>query len=555
MKKILSIVITLTLLLSALSISAIPASAAEGGDWAVIKTAAELQPDYSDAPGSYSGYEYTDDGFHTIPTTGWANTAPHVSIQTKEKYDLKKGIYLQIRIDDFTYLSDKWFNFHVWDSVGINPGSTDPKFGSGVQTLVRPSDGSINNDINLPGEVSTVEWYYDEFTRSLDESSTMVDDQNLTTNDGKPILTLVITWDGFEYNMTINGAKACDDILYYMNDKWGGNDSEAYIGFNFQNANKGGTAECTILKFGTSEEDAKTPAGTDRVEPIDNTVEYAPIADPSTVAENMPAILMTGDPDNSDVRNTPASAAGATSSINADGSIHVVATEYLGVIAVSAFNVDEDVSYNIADFPYVVALTRNYCSCGIGNSECLLNESVNCYIPCGDQLAPAAASWIEAIPAHSVAYKAADGANYTIFGVNALERMGELPEGRINMVRFDTPSVSLDEETSTDEFDVMFVAFFRSEAEALAYMENYASENSLTKYEAEESDETLPPLVAPVTTAPNGTTPDGSAEAPSNTGIGDSDGPNTTLIVIIAVVAVVVIAAVVVIVVMKKKKK
>ena len=66
---------------------------------------------------------------------------------------------------------------------------------------------------------------------------------------------------------------------------------EFYVGINIQAAVTNGTAAITILKYGTSEADATTPVGTDSKKPEENEMEIAPIADPSTVEANKPAIL------------------------------------------------------------------------------------------------------------------------------------------------------------------------------------------------------------------------------------------------------------------------
>ena len=95
------------------------------------------------------------------------------------------------------------------------------RYGAGVQTLIRPSDAPDGQQ----GVISGITWYREGFTNS--GTSSMTKDAVKNDEEGRILLTLVITWDGSTYSVTINDVAAPQAVIDYMNQKWGGNDSEA----------------------------------------------------------------------------------------------------------------------------------------------------------------------------------------------------------------------------------------------------------------------------------------------------------------------------------------
>ena len=104
MKKILSTLLVAAMLLSLVIVAAVPAAAVDG-EWAVYGPVSQYVDGYDGDPKSVSGYEYTDDGFHTIPADweGAGKQTPWVQVETKEKVNLKDGVFFQIRVDNFSY--------------------------------------------------------------------------------------------------------------------------------------------------------------------------------------------------------------------------------------------------------------------------------------------------------------------------------------------------------------------------------------------------------------------------------------------------------------------
>ncbi len=476
MKKILSCTLILAMLFSLAAVLAIPTAAIDG-NWHTIADVDIFQEDYDGTEYSNAGYEYTDDGFHTIATNAWNTDYPYISVQTKEKVDLKDGVYFEVRIDKFTYLGDKWFNMHIWDSQGIVPGSNEPKYGSGVQELMRPGNSADPNDPTKCNGLSGINggWYINQFTMA-GNNTPFAADQKLRTEDGDPIIMMTVTWDGKSYALDINGAKAPQAVIDFMNQKWGGEDSEAYIGIDAMNSTKGGACEFTITKFGTSKAEATTPMGDDKADPVDASEPYAEIAPADTIPENEPAIFINADKENSSSKGSFGTS-GARATVNDDFSIHMVAER--DTVYVGPMGPKRSISYDIADFPIAIALTRNYCTCANDDGSCDALETAFYYIAAGDVIA-ASNEWKTAMlemSYNSYTIPQEDGSKdtYLYFYCDFSEEFDEPMSGRINSIRLDLTGIDLNTE-GANAFDFMFVAFFRTVEEAEAYVLNYVTE-------------------------------------------------------------------------------
>ncbi|MBQ8408544.1 MAG: hypothetical protein IJY39_06720 [Clostridia bacterium] len=105
MKKIFSTILVAALMLSMLSALAIVPTSAIDGDWIVYSKADHYMDDYEGDIMSIPGYEYTDDGLKVIPAD-WRDFTPGAGVQTKEKVDIKEGVYMEVRVDEFSNNSD-----------------------------------------------------------------------------------------------------------------------------------------------------------------------------------------------------------------------------------------------------------------------------------------------------------------------------------------------------------------------------------------------------------------------------------------------------------------
>lgn len=468
MKKLLVALLLLSMLASMLVIT--PAAAVEG-DWITLRQANDYhevdpetgeEPPYQAAP----GYEYTREGFTTIPAD-YTGTCPYFNIRSKDKYDLKDGLYLQIRVDDFSYRgpegnADEWILFSLWDSENIAPGQSG--FGNGWFGLIRGSGGG--QDASFEGETVTP----------------VLDDQ------GREIYTLEVEWDGSQYNFSLNGvhvAKSATITNTLNNTDKSGN---FYVGISIQSTVKDGVAALSILKFGTSEKDATTPVGTDSAEPEPNNNITAPMMDPANIGENQPAVYW----DATLYKNVSGQALDFLAMGN--NSYRVTATDANGFFT---WTVRKDTSYAIDDFPVFAMLVKDYWKGG------------TLWYFCGDIVGPTGG--------YHTTYSAYDGEyfgegyeDYTLILVE-LEGMAE---GRINGFRIDFNGMDIANEP---EFEICYMGCFRTWDEATAYSARFLMGDDAEMPTEVPTDET--------TEAPTeASTPDNggdATEAPTDEGYGE----------------------------------
>lgn len=505
MKKILAMLLTIAMLLSLVIVATVNVAAAEEneGMWTVMGNAQQYDENYFDDKKDVPGYEYTNDGFSTV-TPAWATSTPFATIQSKAKVNLKTGVYFEVRIDAYSYdASDSWFNFNIWDSVNLDPGNGDDTYGNGVQTLLRPAKtGPAEKDGAIVGSVSSIAWYTEAFTHS---GGTTIEAANKTTVDvegvAKDVFALAISWENNSYVVTINGSAAPDKVITYMNEKFA--DGEAYIGFTMHNSTKGGTAAATVTKFGTSKATATVPYGTDYAakEEFDNS--FAATMDPATVPAGTPAILMNGSRD-TDLKNTPSSSTGTTIVVTDENTIKVTANG--STADFGTLKVDNSKTADVKDFPVLLCVTKNWCSCKMeAHEDCLALESMGAYVLIGDDLAPAPGNKVgELDMCYDPVIIGED--NYLYFWVD----LSELDkEGRFNGVRFDAAGCDLVND-GFNTFEMLWTGLFRDVEEAETYVLAYLEA-------IENGGEFTPPEGDTETTAPSADNTDTTVDASEDT--------------------------------------
>ena len=504
MKKIVSLMVSVTMLASMLAsmlvFFAIPAAAISG----IFDThgkASWLDPEYEGDGGSIAGYSYTADGFHMI-TADWSSGTPWSHMSTKEKVDLKNGVYMKVRIDSYDYdAGDRWFNFNVWSNPTLEPGSGEEKYGYGVQTLIKfKNNASAENSV-----LEQINWYTKQFDAS---GMSGFSEDGRAQVDGKNVITIVITYTPQSgYACTINGSVAPAQVIDYMNNTYAEN-SEAYIGFTLHSSKNGGAQSATILAFGESESTAIKPMGDDSKMSEDFLSKIADMMDASQIPEGQPGILMTGDKETSDLHSAPSSARGATISITDDYLVRVVSVDEVSDCGV--WKVKNEISYDIKDFPVAVCLLKNFCNCGVGRDSCLGYESANLFLCTGKTVTPEMDCQIVGIDSSSPFFidNGYGVDSYMYFYYDATDELkteeqeGRF-EGRINVTRFD---FDIDMRTpGANEFEVVMQCFFRTEEDAKAYMEAYLTE--LGWVEEEETDAPTETETQPAATEPQETNP------------------------------------------------
>lgn len=468
MKKILTFIMVAAMILSVCVFTAVPAAAADG-EWDVFTGSEYYYDDYEGDPQPIPGYEYTKDGFHTL-APDWTDRTPVVRVQTKNKIHIKEGVYMEVRIDAFSYeAGDSWFNFNIWNQLHLGPGSTNEKYGQGVQSLIRLKNRAASAD--EVSDVGYVYYYCDRFTSC--GKGDIPEELGKPREDGKIYVTLEVKWDekNKTYSVNINGVDAPADYIKWMNEFYGTND-EAHIGIYLHHNERGGKQELTITKFGTSKDTATVPQGDDSRAPHnEKKIEY-PILDPSTVPAGEPAVFLNGDKVNSDIKGKPGGHATQVSVNEDDFSIRASTTTSGASVSCT---VKDEVAYDMKDFPVILCLTRNFCTCD-DPAECYAIETAGLYFSAGDTVKVDDRFRIRELDMCWDPIVIEEGemkGSYLYFYVDMSSEDAPFEaSGEFRSARFDFTGIKYQED-GRNSFDVMFMALFRTVEEAEEYVMKY----------------------------------------------------------------------------------
>ncbi len=539
MKKILSMLLIVAMLLSMMIVMAIPTVAVDG-EWSVYSSKDDWFAEEDEEVRSVAGYKYTEEGLSVVPAD-WKDWTPYVTAQTTNEVDIRDGLYMQVRVDEFSYdAGDRWLTFHVWDSEGVAPVGCGDEYGYGVVAMIRLSKDYDAETGEGGTGINSIQWFRclavgEAYTYRVIDESEAAQGSVQYDEEGRPIHTFEIKWNTTDevYEAYVNGIKAPEVFTNALNKQF--SNGKAYVGFSAQNNKLGGTAGFTVLKFGTSEATATTPIGDDERAPDNVYKEIAQIADADTVEAGQPAVLMTGDKYSSDLKATPKSGVtGALASVTDDGTIRLTLGASTDGVA---FNVRNNVSYDIADFPVVLVLTRNLCTCrwtdydedgeySAEEKECTCGEHASMYPFTGDIVAAADTHRISKLNVSWDTYKVYneeteqnDSFLYFYTDLSGDDRF----EGRINGFRVDFNGVRFVDGRGT--FDVCMMACFRTVDDAEEFVEDYIKDNFGDLVEAGDSDDTDPVDTTPVETNPVETNPVETGDDDNTT---EKDPENTT---------------------------
>ena len=537
MKKFISVMLATVMVVAAImAVCTVPAAAATG-EWSVYSIKSQYADDYTGIMSDIPGYEYTGEGLRMIPAE-WKDSTPYATFQTSVPVNLMEGVYLEVRIDQFSYdASDKWFGFSLWDEQNVELGNNGDGYGYGVETLIRHVGVSVDAETGLPkdkpdkydekdpktwaGAMLKMEWYKDLAAGERIDCGAYDKEayQYKFDEQGRPILVFEVKWSAaddmcFAY---INGVEAPDFYNQAIQAKFESANWMAYVGFTLQNNKKGGTAGCTILKYGTSEADAEPPVGSDKKPPKAFSNEVAPLADPNDIPAGYPAIRLTGSLLDSNVAGKPSSYKGNTIVVNEDGSVNLTAAAN-GSAAIQ-FRVANDISYAAEDFPIVLFIMRNFCTCtykdsdGDGNpeKECACEEKFNSFAMAGEEIKEGANfsyAKTEMWPS-DVVYTDDDMYTWFIADWSKTNSGTGTISGRIHGFRLDFSGVQSDR----NNFDICEIAFFRTAEEAKAYFAAYvedlgAQTPSGGDGETDPEENTTPEETNGATTPEDGTKPE-----------------------------------------------
>ncbi len=468
MKKALTFLIAAILVLSMIPCTALPVLAddevvyPEPDDdfWSTVRDPKEYNKAEDEAYKPTAGFKYTSEGFVTIPPS-YAGTGADYSIQSSYSVDLSEGFYMQFRIDDFSYKGDdgkqdEWISISIADSRFIAQANVD--WNNNWFSLLRG-----NGDGN-----ATLESYIT--TKTTDEKKGVFSATGGTSNisvpldeNGKEVYEFEVVKTNSGYSIRINGVEVNGSATV-------GKHISAfdyhYISISFHTGQVDGTAACTILKQGTSKADAEVPEGTAEKEPEENLYTFADIADPSTVAENQPALLF--DPNKTSFLRDP-QGVHMTLVPTGSGTYHISASA-----ADPYFNwtIKNSLSYEANDFPVWAILLKNYW----GNDGTLYYCAGNIVSSTPDYMV----EW-SAYDENALSYSNGEDI-YTLVIVDLHDKW----EGRISNLRVDFRLDTNDPDSM--EWGIDYMGMFRSVEEAQAYANAYAAEHGMADEATSETE-------------------------------------------------------------------
>ncbi len=414
------------------------------------------------------GFRYTDEGFTTIANQDqWKNITPKFTIQSSEPVDIRNGFYMQFRVDEFSYKgdqgnADEWISLSISDRPLIKHGAMD--HGNNWISLIRGNGDGRGDLQSFITRENT-----DEQVGSFNHLGSNAIEIPMNRN-GQEIYDLEIIHNGSnDYDIRICGVSVeglwdiSSTISQYEN---------CYIGLTFYSGVKDGVAGCTILKQGTDKENAMTPTGTASKEPEENLFILGDMIDSSTVPDGQPALLFDG---SMSTFNGMPSSAGCELTLNKNNTWHVSSTSNIPYFM---WKIKNDLSYEASDFPVFTMMLKNFAG-----------DSCGAYYSAGDMVSITELTrtdmdiWDE----DTSRWYEVGNDEYTFVTVT----INDFWSGRIHAIR---PHFYISDPSDPyyANFDVCFMAFFRSTEDAFAYADAYMSDGESTKPPVDQ--ETRPPV-------------------------------------------------------------
>lgn len=440
MRKFMTVLLALAMVISTMTMLVTPASAIVEGDWVTSRAADDYGDEESYRPAS--GYKYEmDKGLLTI-SADYTNNTPYTHIHTKKTYNLKEAnadgngnaVSLEFTVLDFAYggesgSKDHWVSFSLHSQEIYAPGKTG--YGEGVSVLIRGA-----------GNGSAIAQF---FHLSDSHGWTLFSEYAIQVPmnaEQQEVYTFETKYDEWGYTFNVCGQEIIDEtgiadevLNQYCADG-------AYVGMSFYSGETGTPIEICVNKF-----QGEVPYGEDSAEPEDNMNHFAPIADSSTVEAGKPALIW-------DAKKEQFNRFNATNidfEENEDGTLKLT-NKSAGTYFM--FTPKSAISYEAADFPVIVILTRD-CYAEYGTF----------YYSSGDV--------VGAQPDCSCDFDIAEVDYGEGWALGILDLTGDLDwTGRINMIRCDFINIDYTDE-DMKVFDVAYLAAFRTVEEAKAYTDAY----------------------------------------------------------------------------------
>lgn len=252
MKRWLSLVLSVCMLLSLLCVAAVGAEVDQVNTWSVYVMEENENgiPVFKDPP----THEHTEKGLTVTPSAGLSG----FTVQSDEPYSLDEGFFFEIKMEDITL--ESVLMFHLWDQSGVLIGNYN--CGSGWYGMIAVDKSG--NDYMMSLSITEAESRGDG---TMDILGSM---KVKTSIEGKAGTYTLSLSDGI---LRVNGSvvSGMDQALDFLREKCP--DEKVYVGVSLMDMDEvGQLSALTVTRFGSSEEAATVP-GTDSSPDASETVE------------------------------------------------------------------------------------------------------------------------------------------------------------------------------------------------------------------------------------------------------------------------------------------
>ena len=363
MKKTLSIILASVIIISSLVALALPVSAElieDIGVWDVMLPAEYNDPEYEyDAP-LLHGYNYDENGFHTLAPEINEGYNTKFTVVSREKYDVQ-NFSMTVVIHNYSTYGDNWISFSAWsDSIGIMQGVTSGKYGDGWTSLIRPdADGNVNRFES---------WNQTIGKRSGKQQFLGLDDTQMNPIVFEPILDeetgdFTITFAITDGVVTVNGMPVGSETDTCIADRFK-DDGKAYFSVTLHNTDTSSNYKPAISVIDVNGE---VPYGSDSREPENK--RHICIFPPDEYTESY--IWFDGTLENANYCLPE----GVGCKVNfADDN-----ESFLVTVKEESFEIDFEVNGSIDlcanDFSYIAFIFKNFCICDKRTDNNALNNS------------------------------------------------------------------------------------------------------------------------------------------------------------------------------------
>lgn len=502
MKKFLALVLCAVMVLSMFATMALPTFADEDeeeeidpnewladhiqsvdGDWLTRRGPSALGKEDEYTPAG--GYYYDTEGFHTL-SPDYTNMTPSYAVISKETYNLQDGFSMTFRVDEFSYKgedggADEWIAITIGNNQLLTPGNTTNGYGSGWVSLNRGTGNGSTSTESFWSQEKDEDGNGGAFAHQGSLSSSCAMDGD------KEIYTLEVSYDGSAYTIKVNdvtiaGNANVSNKLDELN-----SDGDFYIGIVFHSGVTNGKAALSI-----TEVNGATPTGRDDVAAEENTLVYGDMIDSSTVPANQPALLFDA---NKETFKKDPDMQNCTVEPNGDGSYTIYSYAAASFVTWSVKNA---ISYNAADFPVFCMMVRN-----LDGANGILYQLSGDNLSAGENCMTSWDMYDYDEDEYEREWTDDDDNYWNLIVVDlSSDEITIDNEGRLHGCRIDFGGLDTSGEYP---FDLMYMAYFRSEEECQAYAEQYLVKAGVL--EGESPVETDPVETDPVETDPVETDP------------------------------------------------